>query len=354
MSDRLTFDTVIATRNRPEALALSIPLILRQSRQTQKLIIIDSSDDHQAVKSVVEQAVRDWPGEVILRASERGSSLQRNIGLEHVTADVVFFPDDDSMLYPGTTEAIMRVYERDRSELVSGVCTAAALMPPPDFPETPVYTVSREMKRQMLTTPIKNKLRKLFNSLDPIFYIGRSLMQRYEVPTWLQEENCVLVEFMSGYRMSFRTAVIKQFKFNENLGEYAHCEDYDASFSAAAHGAIVGARNGRIYHHKYPGARSSAFKMGVMRILNTAYVVLKHSRADTTAPQRKDAMKHIKTFGWAFQIIYISRLRNPYNRNFLSGFRAGVRNVHLILNSSEHDLDNAYQNAMSHALSDMN
>ncbi|MGF6862350.1 hypothetical protein ABIE69_002936 [Rhodobacteraceae bacterium MBR-64] len=67
MSERLTFDTVIATRNRPEALALSIPLILGQSRQPEKLIVIDSSDDHHAVKSVVEKAVRDWPGEVILR-----------------------------------------------------------------------------------------------------------------------------------------------------------------------------------------------------------------------------------------------------------------------------------------------
>jgi hypothetical protein len=35
MSERLTFDTVIATRNRPEALALSIPLILGQSRHRQ-------------------------------------------------------------------------------------------------------------------------------------------------------------------------------------------------------------------------------------------------------------------------------------------------------------------------------
>lgn len=126
MSERLTFDTVIATRNRPEALALSIPLILGQSRQPEKLIVIDSSDDHQAVKSVVEKAVRDWPGEVILRASERGSSLQRNIGLEHVAADVVFFPDDDSMLHPGTTEAIMRVYELDRDCRIAGVCAADA------------------------------------------------------------------------------------------------------------------------------------------------------------------------------------------------------------------------------------
>ena len=45
----LGFDIVLATRNRPEALALSIPLMLSQSRQPGRLIVIDSSNDHAPV-----------------------------------------------------------------------------------------------------------------------------------------------------------------------------------------------------------------------------------------------------------------------------------------------------------------
>lgn len=246
----------------------------------------------------------------------------------------------------------MRAYECDKDHSISAVCTAASLTPPAEFPKEAGYEMSQEMKKQMRTTTIKNKFRKTFNSLDPIFYIGRSLMDRSETPIWLKEENCVLVEFMSGYRMSFRSDIIKNFRFNENLGEYAHCEDYDASFSAAAYGAIVGARNGRIYHHKFPGARSSAFKMGVMRILNTSYVVLKHSRSDNQLPpSKKDAIKHVKTFCWVFQFMCIPRLRTSHGREFLRGFRAGVRNLNLLLKSHKHDLDESYQNAMSLALS---
>ena len=48
---------VIATRNRPEALALSIPLILGQSRKPRKLIVIDSSDDHAPVAEAVAETV---------------------------------------------------------------------------------------------------------------------------------------------------------------------------------------------------------------------------------------------------------------------------------------------------------
>jgi hypothetical protein len=51
---------VIATRNRPEALALTIPLILGQSRQPEKLIVIDSSNDHGPVADVVARVTASW------------------------------------------------------------------------------------------------------------------------------------------------------------------------------------------------------------------------------------------------------------------------------------------------------
>ena len=72
--DRLGFDVVIATRNRAEALALSIPLILAQSRQPERLIVIDSSDDHAPVKAAVAQAAEGWPGTVIVEHSAPGSA----------------------------------------------------------------------------------------------------------------------------------------------------------------------------------------------------------------------------------------------------------------------------------------
>jgi len=62
----LTFDIVIATRNRKDVLADSIPLMLTQSRQAESLIIIDSSDDHQSVKTLVESLTAQWTGKVTI------------------------------------------------------------------------------------------------------------------------------------------------------------------------------------------------------------------------------------------------------------------------------------------------
>ena len=51
---RLDHSIVIATCNRPAALRLSIPRMLKQSRPPTQLIVIDSSDDHAAaVKAVI-------------------------------------------------------------------------------------------------------------------------------------------------------------------------------------------------------------------------------------------------------------------------------------------------------------
>ena len=46
---------------------------------------------------------------------------------------------------------------------------------------------------------------------------------------------------------------------------YALVEDPDASFAAMRHGALVGARNARIYHHKFPGGRGDPYWLGVVR-----------------------------------------------------------------------------------------
>lgn len=82
MFEELAFDMVIVTRNRPEAFALSIPLSFGQSRQPEKLIIIDSSDNHRVLKSVME---RSFQGFVSVCASFiLFWSLSKTLWMEHI------------------------------------------------------------------------------------------------------------------------------------------------------------------------------------------------------------------------------------------------------------------------------
>lgn len=125
------YATIVATRNRPEALALSLPLMLGQSRLPEEIVVVDSSDDPAANKALIGRLASETDVPLHHITSRAGLSFQRNIGLERISSEVVFFPDDDSLVLPGALEAIMRIYDRDTCQIIGGVCSAEAKTPPP-------------------------------------------------------------------------------------------------------------------------------------------------------------------------------------------------------------------------------
>lgn len=274
---RLTFDVVIATRNRPEALALSIPLLLGQSRLPERLIVIDSSDDHAPVRQVVEEVTAGHAVRVIVEPSARGLARQRKRGLEHVRADVAFFPDDDSLFHPGTSAAIMEVYERDAEGRVAAVGPAEASEPPAGVLEASAYRMTAAHRSEARLIRLRRSFDALTPDLNPRFYIGRRLVARAPELPWMAELDAVHVEWLSGFRMSFRTEVIRAVGFEPLFGGYSLFEDIDASWAASAHGCVVGARRGRIYHHRFPSGRPDRRAYGAMMFANMAFLMAKHA-----------------------------------------------------------------------------
>jgi hypothetical protein len=133
---RIPYTIVIATRNRPAALRLSIPRMLTQSRLPSQLIV----------------------------NSERGLTRQRNIGMKHVTKPVVFFPEDDSIWFPDTAEAQMVVYESDHEEKIAAVCAAESPIPPPDWQINagPSYKMRSSHRIQQRFGAIRTRLETKF------------------------------------------------------------------------------------------------------------------------------------------------------------------------------------------------
>lgn len=341
---QLSFDIVIATRNRPEALLLSIPLLLDQSRQPQKFIVIDSSDDHTATLDVVTKATKNWPGEVIIKHSRKGLPYQRNLGLSYVTADVVIFPDDDSLFYPGTVEAILATYERDIEGVVAGVCTAEAKTPPVNLEITKDYNMSAEHKWELALNPIKVRLEKSLLYLRPLHFLGSVLRDHQPAPVWLEQSNGVLVEYMTGFRMSFRTHIIKEFGFDEVLKDYALCEDVDASFSAAEMGVLVGTHDGQIYHHRFPGGRGSSYSFGAISVINVVYVALKHANKDTlSSDERAHVIQCLKFFIVWKQLTSLRGVTSNSGRDKIRGIRAAAADSRALLKAAPSDLAKEYR-----------
>lgn len=303
----LTFDVVIATRNRPDALALSIPLLLGQSRRPERLIVIDSSDDHAPVAQVVADTTAGSGIEVIVEHSEKGLTRQRNRGLTHVTAGVVFFPDDDALFHPATSAAIMEIYELDTEGRVAGVNPAVTLEPPKGVLEAAGYAMSDAHKREARTVPLRTRLARAIPEINPRFVIGRILIDRAPALPWMTGIDAVHVEWMTGFRMTFRTAAIRVEGFEPVFGGYSLFEDTDASWAVTDHGCVLGARKGHVYHHRFPGGRANHYGLGAMGLANLAYLMAKHAADRALSPaQTADARR--KTLRYARLRITMAQL----------------------------------------------
>lgn len=282
MPETLTYDVVMATRNRPEAVALSIPLILGQSRKPTQIVIVDSSDDGDPIAQIAARADGTDGIPVVYLRSEPGSSFQRNLGLARSGADVVLFPDDDSLLYRDTAEIMMAAYEADTEGRIAAICAMPVTVPPPEsadalgtFAAETVGPVGARLRA------LRQRAKEAAEAVNPFLTVGNALNAGPAAA--LGPDLRALVDpvpYMTGFRMSFRRTVIDDVKFDETLRRYAWFEDIDASWGAMRTGAVVVARGARIYHHRVAGARAEGYRMGLWAILNRGYVVMKHVHAN--------------------------------------------------------------------------
>lgn len=341
----LTYDVVIATRNRPDALSLSIPRILSETRPPARLIVSDSSDDHDEICRAVEEASAGTGAEIEVIQSDPGLPLQRNVGLERVSAPVVMYPDDDSIWYPGVAEAVMRVYERDTQNTIAAVATAEAAAPPPGFLDSAQSSYqmqsSHKLKQRIAHTRAKIE-RRWFP--DPFVLHGRAEWERFEQPGWFGEENTVPVEWMTGFRMSFRTKAIRDVGgFDQAFAGYALFEDVDASFAVAKHGLVVGARNAQVFHYRRPGGRGNRRRLGVTQLLNRAYVIAKHATPGSSACRKLAGYGRYKISQYA--------LEGPGGKERIAGAMAAQKHVRRLLQAQPGELQDTYQQAIRECLS---
>jgi glycosyltransferase involved in cell wall biosynthesis len=346
----MEYDAVIATRNRAEVLKISIPLILEQSRPPRKLIVVDSSDNHNVVRRTVQFITSGSKVDLEILHSQRACSAhQRNLGIERVESPVVMFPDDDSFWWPGVGEAIMRIYERDTNGDIGGVCAREITVPPPS-----VHLDDGKIYKMTLADRIRQKIgrpRHIFDDFvcpDPLWIHGRTRWTVRPVPDWLNEENAALVEFSGAARMSLRVEIIRNDGFDEDLGLYtgwAAYEDADISFKVMRNHLFVGARNARAYHHRCPGQRSGGFKIGFLTQFNRAYVICRYS------PPGSRARRALKRFAIYKMMQYLLDFRSQFGRDRVRGVFKAIKGIKILLKTPSEHLRECYLELSQKAIS---
>jgi glycosyltransferase involved in cell wall biosynthesis len=345
----LQFDIVLPTRNRATILPLSVRLMLLQERPPDRLIVVDSSDDHAQTKRIVEGVLRETSSRVefVLLRSAAGSAYQRNVGLKHVRAPVVFFPDDDVLWFPDTTSNVMRIYERDAEGVVGCVASAVAHQCPSGAfgPSKVSFKVggrdrlARQLRR--IIGPVEGRL--FPDPIDP----GprwRAIWGDKATPAWLADEEAELCGPVFGYRMSFRTEVIQSLGgFDECLGRYAMFEDSDASLGSLQRRLNVCAKRAAVFHYRVPGERVSGWEFGMMAMLNRTYVVCKHSCPGSAA------RKTLKRYLYYKIARYFLQVHSQYGRRRLAGALYGVSKAGTLINCHSEQLQSRYAHTLRYS-----
>jgi glycosyltransferase involved in cell wall biosynthesis len=334
------YDCVVSTRNRINALTMSIPLILKQDVPPTRLIVVDASDDHESIRTKVG-GICDRLGFgniVIVKADTASLVRQRNIGLQFVQAPVVMFPDDDSMWYAGFASSVMKVYQSDTRGQVGGVGGVGVIAPPLELGH-PSYKRSKFRTIKQAIQPYRNYIeQRVFPK--PFDIIGAS--------TWtnkiavVDNINSKRLPHITGFRMSFRTEAVGRIGFDETLGYgagYSYHEDMDISLRLQMGGyALVSAEDAKVCHLSFPGKRGDDYSYGFLAIANCVYVCKKTMKGNLK-------ILHVMERYLKYKLsLYASRLYTSHDRLVFYGAFNAWRNRFKLLNADEDGLPDAYKN----------
>jgi GT2 family glycosyltransferase len=299
----LTWGLQICTYQRAEMLQRCISCALGQSVAPAEIVIVDASDDWQMTRDRIAALAAQAPFAVRLvyeAAEVRSLPHQRNQALRHMTCDIVFAIDDDSLMYPDCAEKILEIYESDKARLVAGVGAEERSVPPDAAGDRDDQLNLGACCRQ------KSAVR--------LFFEAQLAMKYHFVPYdgWrkrnIRVQGAYPVHLNNGFCTTFRREYGVRVGWSEVLRFYALHEDGDFNYRLSEFGALVRAEKAFLCHMQAPGGRLSRRVVNRLRVLNLLALHKTHSLAPLSS-----ALAILRSF-LRFAALYL--IIDPAQRRF--------------------------------------
>lgn len=343
----MDYAIVVATRNRLEALKASVPLFLGQSRPPARIVLVDRSDDHAAVRDFIESVAARTDIPVVIQYGEAANlPHQRNQGLAEVTEPVTLLPDDDSLWFPETAAKIMGVYDRDTEGRIGGVSGVISTVSPLAAGTAPKN--ARRFVRRPRIELFRNRVEERF-APQPFNLYARARIAELAPDAEGYLDGSRIVETMSGWRMSYRTGLVRRLGYDATLGSrvgYGQHEDKDMSLRVQQAGhLIVAAPEAQVFHNVAPGKRAGSFAYGFCWLFNYAYICRKvFGDAD---PGRGSVQRYLNYKA----LLYRLRRGSAHDRAIASGGTAAMAAFDHIWQAPDSRLSEIYGDIIDAALS---
>jgi GT2 family glycosyltransferase len=336
----MRYDAVIATLNRPESLANCLSMIEKQSEQPARVVIVDAGSDHERLRANVlahRNPAIEW---IFVGTDQKNSPYQRNLGLRHVTSEVVITPDDDCMLHPDAATEMMAGFRADSTGLVAAIGGVQVGISP----------LAGGFRQMQGARAFKDRLDPLRNRVEarlvpkPFNTFPQSLWPHRAIPAWVDGDRFRLVATSGGGLTAFRSEVVKEHQFDQTLGHgigYALHEDMEFDLRIQRLGyLIIAAQRASIFHDAHPGKRAGGFNYGFCWIANYLYVCRKNIPQETRSWAR-DLPRFLRYKAGLYHARALVR-RDLYSRDVLEGARTAWSARHVLMDADAAQLPAAY------------
>ncbi len=211
----MRFSLIIVTKGRAQPLAAALESAASALPADGELIVVDGDQERSAEAVTTELRARHRHLDVRYVPSDPGVALQRNVGLDVASGDVIVYVDDDCTFGPGLFEALMRTY-----------CDPAVV--------GATGRIDGGLSRSRLGSNPNSRLRWLLLGGGRQGSMTSFGFRRPIVDPGQPRD----VEFMPGPLMSARRNVAAEVRFDEQLTGYSLVEDDDFSFRLSRRGRI--------------------------------------------------------------------------------------------------------------------
>ena len=242
---------IIPTYNRPSDLRNCIKSILNQTIKPFEIIIVDDGDlSELPLQKECKDAGIQYK---YFKKSKRGLTESRNEGIQLAAGDIIFFLDDDVVLFPDYIEEILIIYESDKEGLIGGVGGLIAKSSP---------------------KKLSHRLRRIID----IFFLVSGFNEGKILPSGFATNFGVKrnpsrknmeVDFLSGGAMSFKKEIFKEFFFdNVRYINYGLGEDQEFSYRVSRKYKLIVNPKEMLLHLESIQMRPDKKAMGRMFVLN--------------------------------------------------------------------------------------
>ncbi len=251
------FSVVLPTVGRPEMLRETLIGLVRCEPPPDEILVVDGGPT-----AGVEELVRALASErsvprLEYLTSPRGTSVQRNIGIDRAQGEVIVFVDDDLFVERDVFARLSLVYSDPRTLGASGHV---------------VEPLSRKIGGQ------RALLRRLLLPGEQ----GR--FTRFGYPRYVYEVNVERdVEWMPGCFMTARREAAASVRFDEHLRGYSLAEDEDFALRLSRLGRIRYVPEIIVYHQKTGFRSIDSRSLGRMVVQNRSYLFRKNFPQTPTA-----------------------------------------------------------------------